>query len=319
MPGSITTKPTGGRDLRGMPTAALIGADFEQDEQRTREPAVEQRVHQPPAEEARQEVGWAPGSPALARWTRRTVRASVQAVADDRLSGWWRRLQRAGVRVRRGADQLDSPDPADPHKVARLEHGLREAARQPEEVGVVLLDAMGSTRWPEPAPDGMLAAPHPPRQVHTAGSTNRPQRIIGALTALSGQVDDLDTSRVGREQVSAVYRQLDQVDAGVRRVSGVPDNGSIHPHGDVQVTVPQLPRLEPVWLPTSAPWLNPIEKLWHWLRRDVLTGHRLADEWQHLRLQVNAFLDQFAHGSSALLRSVGLIGDGHLAYVRSSP
>jgi hypothetical protein len=30
-------------------------------------------------------------------------------------------------------------------------------------------------------------------------------------------------------------------------------------------------------------------------------------------------LDQFAHGSSALLRYVGLIGDGHLAYVRSSP
>ncbi len=319
MPGSITTKPKGGLDLRGMPTAALIGADFEQDEQRTCEQAVEQRLHQLPGEEARQEVGWAPGSPAPARWTLRTVRASVQAVADYSLSGLWRLLQRAGVRLRRGADQLYSPDPEYTHKVARLEHCLREAARQPEEVVLVFLDEMGYTRWPEPAPDWMLAAPHPPRQVHKAGPTNRQQRIIGALNALSGQVDYLDNYRVGREQVSAFYRQLDQVYTGVRRVYVVQDNWSIHHHGDVQVTVRQLPRLEPVWLPTYAPWLNPIEKLWHWLRRDVLKGHRLADDWQHLRLQVNAFLDQFAHGSSALLRYVGLIGDGHLAYVRSSP
>ena len=83
-------------------------------------------------------------------------------------------------------------------------------------------------------------------------------------------------------------------------------------------TLQPVPRWEPVWLPTSAPWLTPIEQLWHWLRRDVLTGHRLAADWPQLRQQVHAFLDQFAHGSSALLRYVGLIGDGHLAYVRSS-
>jgi hypothetical protein len=99
----------------------------------------------------------------------------------------------------------------------------------------------------------------------------------------------------------------------------VQDNWSIHHHAEVQATLQQLPRVEPVWLPTDAPWLNPIEKLWHWLRRDVLKGHRWAADWPPLRQQVNAFLEQFVHGSSALLRYVGLIGDGHLAYVRSSP
>jgi hypothetical protein len=34
-----------------------------------------------------------------------------------------------------------------------------------------------------------------------------------------------------------------------------------------------LPRLQSVWLPTYAPWLNPIEKLWRWLRQDVLKMH----------------------------------------------
>ena len=96
------------------------------------------------------------------------------------------------------------------------------------------------------------------------------------------------------------------------------DNWSIHHHDDVLATLRQVPRLEPVWLPTYAPWLNPIEQLWRWLRRDVLKGHRFADDWTQLRQQVNAFLDQFAHASPALLRAVGLVGDGHLAYVLRS-
>jgi hypothetical protein len=74
-----------------------------------------------------------------------------------------------------------------------------------------------------------------------------------------------------------------------------------------------MPRIEPVWLPTYAPWLNPIEKLWRWLRQDVLKMHRLAAHWSELRKRVNTFLDQFAEGSADLLRYVGLSGDGKLA------
>src|SRR5262249_13761070 len=231
----------------------------------------------------------------------------------------WRLLRRCRVRLRPLDAHLYSPDPEYVPKVARLEHCLREAVRLREEVVLVFLDEMGYLRWPETARDWMPAAPHPARQLNNAGPTNRQQRIIGALNALTGQVDYLDNYRVGREQVSAFYRQLDQAYAGVRRVYVVQDKWSIHHHVDVETTLRQLPRLEPVWLPTYAPWLNPIEKLWHWLRRDVLKGHRWAADWAQLRLQVNAFLDQFVHGSSALLRYVGLIGDGHLAYVRSSP
>jgi hypothetical protein len=164
----------------------------------------------------------------------------------------------------------------------------------------------------------MPAAPSAAYRVHKAGPTKRQQRLIGALTALTGQVDYLDNYLVGRAQVSACYRRLEQVYAAAQRIYVVQDNWSIHTHDDVQATLRQLPRLEPVWLPTYAPWLHPIDKLWRWLRRDVLKAHRLADGWPHLRQQVNAFLDQFAHGSPALLRSVGLVGDGHLAYALCS-
>src|SRR5262249_17951933 len=166
------------------------------------------------------------------------------------------------------------------------------------------------------APDWQAVPPG--TTARQSGPTNRQQRLIGALNALTGQVDYLDNYLVGREQVSAFYRRLEQIYPDARRIYVVQDNWSIHHHDDVLATLRQLPRLEPVWLPTYAPWLNPIEKLWHWLRRDVLKAHRLADDWAQVRQQVNVFLDQFAHGSPALLRYVGLVGDGHLAYVLRS-
>jgi transposase len=250
----------------------------------------------------------------------RTVRASVVALADYSLSGVWRLLQRLGVHRRPLRDQLYSPDPNYCAKVAHLERCLRVAVRDPEEVVLLFLDEMGYYRWPEGAADWMLAASDvSPRSLQKAGPTNRQQRLIGALNACTGQVDYLDNYLVGRQQVSAFYRRLDSVYPAARRIYVVQDNWSIHHHDDVLATLRQLPRLEPIWLPTYAPWLNPIEKLWHWLRRDVLKGHRLAADWPQLRQQVNAFLDQFAHGSSALLHYVGLVGDGHLAYVLRSP
>jgi transposase len=249
----------------------------------------------------------------------RTIRASVAALADYSLSGVWRLLQRLPLQRRPLRDQLYSPDPDYIAKVAHLERCLRETVRWPAEVVLLFLDEMGYSRWPVVAPDWQVVPPGTTaRQVHKAGPTNRQQRLIGTLNALTGQVDYLDNYLVGREQVSAFYRRLDQISPDARRISVVQDNWSIHHHDDVLATLRQLPRLEPVWLPTYAPWLNPIEKLWHWLRRDVLKAHRLADDWAQLRQQVNAFLDQFAHGSPALLRYVGLVGDGHLAYVLRS-
>jgi DDE superfamily endonuclease len=246
----------------------------------------------------------------------RTIRASVAAVADDRLSGVWRLLQRLPARRHPLRDHLYSPDPDYVAKVARLERCVRAAVRWPPEVVLLLLDEMGYSRWPDRTCDWMLAGRGvAASRLRQAGPTNRQQRLLGALHALSAQVDYRDTYVVGREQISAFYRQLDQVYAEAKRLYVVQDHGSIHHHNDVQTALSDLPRLEIVWLPTDAPWLKPIEKLWRWLRRDVLKGHRLADDWPQLRQQVNAFLEQFAHGSPALLRSVGLVGNGHLAYV----
>ena len=74
-----------------------------------------------------------------------------------------------------------------------------------------------------------------------------------------------------------------------------------------QIGVLEKLPIEILQLPTYAPWTNPIEKLWRWVRQAVLHLHRLSDDWQTLQEKVLAFREQFKGGSQDLLRYVGLL------------
>jgi hypothetical protein len=67
----------------------------------------------------------------------------------------------------------------------------------------------------------------------------------------------------------------------------------------------QLP-IQRVGLPTYASWLNPIEQRWRKLRQELTHLHSFADDLLALRAQIDRFLAHFAHGSTDLLRYVGL-------------
>lgn len=246
------------------------------------------------------------------------MQASIPALQNYTLSGVWRVLQRCGLRLRSAQVRLFSPDPEDADKEAYLLRCLHVVAQAPSTQVLVFLDEMGYSRWPEPAATWAARAPAAVPRTEPAG-THQQWRIIGALNALTGRVDYLDGYIVGRATVIAFYQQLVQVYPDATRIYVVQDNWSIHRHEEVLATVQQLPPIEPVWLPTYAPWLNPIEKVWRWLREDVLNLHRVADDWPELRQRVHRFLDQFATGSQALLHYVGLLGEGKLAQALSDP
>jgi transposase len=282
------------------------------------EPLLE-RLRQGPGDEARQEMAVTEASPPPSRWTLRTIRATFEGFGSLTLSGVWRALERHRIGLRSAMVQQYSPDPDYITKRDNLYMRMGEAAAASGRIVLVFLDQMGYARWPEPADDWTGQAPDAPPLADRAGSPNRLWRIIGALNALTGRVDFLDDYIVGRAKVIKFYEQLHRAYPDADRVLVVQDNWSIHRHDDVLAALTRWPRIEPVWLPTYAPWLNPIEKLWRWLRQDVLKLHRLAGDWASLRGRVNQFLGQFAAGSHALLRYVGLLGQGKLAQALRIP
>ena len=292
---------------------ASIGSVFDRREE------LVNRLQQAPGEEARQELAPATDGPKPSRWTLRGIRATFPWLKGYTLSGVWRVLHRNGLHIRAAQVRQHSPDP---EYVAKLEHlldCLRDAAAHPGEVELVFLDEMGYYRWPKAGRAWEEAAPAPAPLADREGPNNKQWRVIGALNAVSGRVDYLDGYIIGREKVIRFYRQLGSAYGDARRLYVVQDNWSIHSHAEVQAALTELPQIEPVWLPTYAPWLNPIEKLWRWLREQVLTMHRLAGDWDTLRKRVNTFLDQFAEESHALLQYVGLTGEGKLAQALNDP
>jgi transposase len=210
----------------------------------------------------------------------------------------------------------------DPEYISQRDHWYRclgEAAASAGRVVLVFLDARDYARWPDPAADWAARAPAPPPVADRARSPKRLWRVIGALNAVTGRVDFLDDYIVGRAKVIKFDAQLDRAYPDAERLLVAQDNWSIHTHEDVLGALPRWPRIGPVGLPTYAPWLNPIEKFWRWLRQGVLKLHRLAGDWPTLRARVNQFLGQFAAGSHALLRYVGLSGKGKLAQALRIP
>jgi transposase len=137
--------------------------------------------------------------------------------------------------------------------------------------------------------------------------------VVGALNATTGQLHVHQDANIDREVFSRFVRRLEQASQEAQTIYLIWDNWPVQHSDEVKHTLAHLPRLQMITLPTYATWLNPIEKLWRKFRQEVDYLHPLADDWQRLHERVQAFFDQFAHGSVDLLRYVGLCGAGTLA------
>ena len=275
-----------------------------------------ERLRQGPGEEAREEASPGNAEAPPTRWTLRTIRATFPCIQDYTLSGVWRWLRgRVRVKLRSSRVQQFSPDPEYRKKLARLKRCLKEVAKNPAKIKLVFIDEMGYTRWPDPAKTWAPPAPAEPPQADRQKSNNGLWRLIGGLNAWTGKVIHLDNYIVGRAKVIEMYDRIAKTYPRAEKIYVAQDNWSIHRHPDVlRIVGERYPQITPIWLPTYAPWLNPIEKLWKWLKESTLKMHTLAHDWSALHARVNNFLDQFSHGSQSLLRYTGLLGDGVLAW-----
>ena len=162
-------------------------------------------------------------------------------------------------------------------------------------------------RQPTSAPAYHRRGKSQPR-ARQAARANTQTRVVAALNGITGRVIYLQRSKIGKEALVAFYAQVRAAYPDAEKFYIVQDNWPTHKVPEVMEAL-QAHGLTPLFLPTYATWLNPIEKLWRWLKQDVLHLHRHANDLDTLRQQVVEFLDQFAQGSDALLRYVGILSD----------
>jgi transposase len=231
------------------------------------------------------------------------LRAVIAALAGYSRAGIQALLRRAGIRRCRGRQWVHSPDPDYPRKVARIARVRALAGRHPTRVAMYYGDEMSLYRQPTLAQTWAVRGTEPcARLSHHA---NHVRRYQGALDPLTGRVVWRDSRRAGVREVCAFLEQLRHA-SGHRHVFLVWDNWPVHRHPRV-LAAAHRQRIHLVWLPTYAPWTNPIEKLWRWVRQTLVHHHDWADLFDLLQQHVRDFLDQFTDGSTALLRYVGLL------------
>lgn len=254
----------------------------------------------------------------------------LQVTTAGGLSGL---LKRLGISLKRGREYVHSPDPHYLEKLSLIELARMRAYYEPERFAFVYVDEFTYYRQPTVARGYEAAGSHQPlaRRSHWS---NTWFRVIGAINAFTGRVTYRQRSRISRFVVADFWAQLREDYPDLELIYVGIDNWPVHFHVDALAPLqPQEfaypPYVPPHWptepsaraqakkgnlpiqllpLPTYASWLNPIEKLWRWLKQDVLHHHPFSDDWQTLKQEVAWFLDQFRNGSEELLSYVGLLG-----------
>lgn len=264
------------------------------------------------------------------RWTLATIAEQIEWLQGHAPGMVWGLLKRLGISYKRAREYIHSPDPHYQAKRALIaEHRVR-AEREPERFPLLYLDEFSLYRQPTLSWAYETVGHLQPlaRRSHAANTTSR---LIATLDSVTGRVIYGQRSRITTVYLSDFFARVSDAYPHAETIAIVLDNWPVHFHPDVLCRLqpqhfPWPPYVPPNWpteprpravrdslpvqllcLPTYASWLNPIEKLWRWLKQDIVHLHRCADDWAGLKALVEAFLDRFSTGSSDLLRYVGLL------------
>jgi hypothetical protein len=224
-------------------------------------------------------------------------------------------LQRLKIKRKQGRVHVHSPDPFYLIKMRWIERAWELAKLHPDQVSLLYGDELSFYKRPTLAGGGSYyprgrGRGEEPTFEQVAGYNTR-YRVGAAMDAITGRVVWVDDKVVGVQALCLLLAEVRRCYGTERTIFLVWDNRHVHYQEKVAATATEM-GIGLLWLPTYAPWTNPIEKMWRWLKQEHIHNHQLAAEFDTLKERVRQFLGRFADGSKAsedLLRYVGLSPD----------
>jgi len=241
-------------------------------------------------------------------------------------------MDRIDLSYTRGRTCVESPDEdfeAKCHYLDRLHTWIADDPTQT----LVYLDELQYYKHPQPGQGWDARGRQPTVARSTPSRYTWSRHVVAAIAAERGTLSWHQTSSVDRHTMGELYAHLATLEPEVERVWVALDNWPVHFHVDI------LERLEPqMWpwtfrsppnwpdaseaaqhpgelpvqlvpFPVYASWLNPVERLWRQLKRQVLSLHREALHPERLVEHVEAFLKAREKAPDQVLREVGLSND----------
>lgn len=246
------------------------------------------------------------------RWWLAGIRQAVDWLHGRSLATVCKTLRRAGIRYRRGRRAVHSPDPEYAAKVARLATITWYTRQDPARLVRLYQDELTYYRRPSVAQGYTPIARAQQPLARQGWRANTARRIAGCLDAASGRLVAWQRTHFDRHTLYRFYVAVEALYPQAEHLFLIQDNWPVHQHRELLALL-RGSKFTLVALPTYAPWLNPIEKVWRKLYAEVLHLHRWATEWETLQAAVERWLVQWREPSQTsrnLLRYCGLLCSG---------
>jgi hypothetical protein len=262
------------------------------------------------------------------RWQLSTIQQVCVAVKSYTLMGLCLVLRRFGLRHLRGRHYVHSPDTLYNEKLAYIQQIIKSYNPQTERI--YFMDQLTVYMHPSVGYDWVDETTKQPlaRRGYKADQTFR---ICGAIDCFDGEVETLIQNKISVPALISFFTTLSQKNPEMTNYV-ITDNWPNHVHPDLMAALqpqkypfgyilpPSWKDVKPkkkymgknipvqlVFLPTYASWLNPIEKLWRWLKQDLIHLHRCTDNFKELKEKVTDWLNKPEHQKRELLFYVGLL------------
>jgi transposase len=275
----------------------------------------------------------------FSRWRLNDIKGEVFTwLKLTTIQGLWAVMRRLKVHYKASCNYIHSPDLDYETKWETIEATIsqcvddskEDSKRENEERMIVLcLDELTYYNQPSLADTYALCGKEQTKAQRALGAT-KTARIVGAINMQSGTVFFEQKSKITVPNFIAFLKLLVALNPNTH-IYILIDNWPIHYHPNVIAALEEQKlahwfRIPPSWqnikvdkkykglnlpiqflpLPTYASWLNPIEKLWRWLKQEVIHVHPYAEEWLTLKDKVLLFLNHVNEQPVKVLNYVGL-------------
>ena len=135
--------------------------------------------------------------------------------------------------------------------------------------------------------------------------SNRCLRAAAAFDPIGGRLIHRLRSSFPVREMSLFYRFISHSLPEAETIFLVMDNWPNHHHPVSWRGIEADPRIRVLWLPTYAPWLNPTEKIWKWVRQKLTHMHPFSNDMGTLRSMLDETLAKINDIPEDILRYTG--------------